>query len=233
MTHILGQLQMLVDLSHTFEDGMPGFVMRAPDGSSAPFTAMVRPFLTHDQSEPFYGGKPSFELTEVQFHTSIGTYIDAPRHRFRGMRDISQLKLEELVLDGMVVDVPGCRAGDGVGLDRMNLPGDVAGKAVLFRFDWDRHWGKAAYDHYLYIAVDVIERLIAGRAKLVGVDTINIDNRQDPYRPAHTKLLSNDILIVENLANLSALPSSGFRFFAVPIKAKDATSMTVRAFAEK
>lgn len=223
---------MLVDLSHTFEDGMPGFVMRAPDGSSAPFTAMVRPFLTHDQSEPFYGGKASFELTEVRFHTSIGTYIDAPSHRFRGMRDISQLRLEELVLDGVVVHVPGGRAGDAVGLDQMNLPENVADKAVLFRFDWDQYWGNSAYDRYPYIGLDAIERLIAGRVKLVGVDTINIDNREDPYRPAHTKFLSNDILIVENLANLSSLPTSGFRFFAVPIKAKDATSMTVRAFAE-
>jgi arylformamidase len=223
---------MLVDLSHTFEDGMPGFVMRAPDGSSAPFTARVRPFLTHEQSEPFYGGKASFELTEVRFHTSIGTYIDAPRHRFRGMRDISQLRLEELVLDGVVVPIPGGRPGDAVGLDQMNLPEDVADKAVLFRFDWDQYWGNSAYDRYPYIGLDAIERLIAGRVKLVGVDTINIDNREDPYRPAHTKFLSNDILIVENLTNLSSLPASGFRFFAVPIKAKDATSMTVRAFAE-
>jgi hypothetical protein len=33
------------------------------------------------------------------------------------------------------------------------------------------------------------------------------------------------------LANLSSLPPSGFHFFGDPIKAKDATSMTVRAFA--
>ncbi|HUZ32164.1 MAG TPA: cyclase family protein [Xanthobacteraceae bacterium] len=223
---------MLVDLSHTFEDGMPGFVMHAPDGSSAPFTAMVRPFLTHDQSEPFYGGKASFELTEVRFHTSIGTYIDSPRHRFRGMRDISQLRLEELVLDGVVVHVPDAQTEDAIGLDQMDLPENVVGKAVLFRFDWDQYWGNSAYDRYPYIGLDVIERLIAGRVKLVGVDAINVDDRKNPYRPAHTKFLSNDILIVENLANLSSLPTSGFRFYAVPIKAKDATSMTVRAFAE-
>jgi kynurenine formamidase len=39
------------------------------------------------------------------------------------------------------------------------------------------------------------------------------------------------VSLLRLLASLSSMPFSGFRFFAVPIKAKDATSMTVRAFA--
>jgi arylformamidase len=223
---------VLVDLSHTFEHGMPGFVMRSADGLSMPLTAIIRPFLTHEQSAPFYEGKASFELTEVSFQTSVGTYIDAPRHRFASMRDISELRIEELVLDGIVVHVSDARGGERVGLERLDLPDDIGGKAILFRFDWDRHWGHAAYDNYPYIGRDVITRLVNGRAKLVGVDTINADDRSDPERPAHTELLRRDILIVENLANLASLPPSGFRFFAVPIKAKNTAAMTVRAFAE-
>jgi kynurenine formamidase len=64
------------------------------------------------------------------------------------------------------------------------------------------------------------------------VDTINGDDRNDLERPFHTELLRRDILIVENLTNLGALPPSGFRFFAIPIKAKNTAAMTVRAFAE-
>ncbi len=223
---------MLVDLSHIFEDGMPGFVMRAKDGDGVPLSATIRPFLTHEQSAHFYDGKASFELTEIRFQTSVGTYIDAPRHRFAGLRDISELRLEELVLPGVVVHVPEARAGERLGLERAVLPDDIDGKAVLFRFDWDRHWGRPAYDAYPHIGRDVIDRLISGHAKLVGVDALNIDDRGDPERPAHTELLRRDILVVENLANLAALPPAGFRFFAVPIKAKDTATMTVRAFAE-
>jgi kynurenine formamidase len=223
---------MLVDLSHTFEDGMPGFVMHAADGRSVPLTVIIRTFLTHQQSAHFYGGKASFELTEMNFQTSIGTYIDSPRHRFANMRDISELSLEELVLDGFVVHVPDACAGEKIGLERVHLPDDIAGKAVLFRFEWDRYWGQPAYDSYPYIGRDVIAHLVAGRAKLVGVDTINGDDRNDLERPFHTELLRRDILIVENLTNLGALPPSGFRFFAIPIKAKNTAAMTVRAFAE-
>lgn len=111
-----------------------------------PLTAVIRTFLTHQQSAHFYGGKASFELTEMNFQTSIGTYIDAPRHRFADMRDISELSLEKLVLDGFIVHVPNACAGEKIGLERLNLPNDIAGKAVLFRFEWDRYWDQPAYE---------------------------------------------------------------------------------------
>jgi arylformamidase len=44
-------------------------------------------------------------------------------------------------------------------------------------------------------------------------------------------LLGNDILIVENLTNLAALPSSGFTFHAVPVKIKGVAAFPVRAYA--
>ncbi len=223
---------MFVDLSHTFEDGMPGFVMKTGDGHTASFTASIKPFLTHEQSRPFYDGKASFELTEITFQTSIGTYLDSPMHRFDGMRDISELSLDEVILDGVVVSVSGAKGGEVVTLDQMNLPADIRGKAILFHFGWDRYWGTDHYDVYPFIGHDVIDRLVRGGAKLVGMDTFNADNRNDPERPCHSELLKRDILIVENLTNLSALPASGFRFFAVPIKAKATAAMTIRAFAE-
>ena len=69
-------------------------------------------------------------------------------------------------------------------------------------------------------------------ARLVGVDTVNIDDSRDPARPVHTLLLKNEVLIVENLTGLEQLYGKAFRFFAVPWKAKKAASLPVRAFAE-
>ncbi|HEV2907301.1 MAG TPA: cyclase family protein, partial [Actinomycetota bacterium] len=64
------------------------------------------------------------------------------------------------------------------------------------------------------------------------VDFWNIDDTTDPARPAHTRLLGSNIPIVEHLANLSALPSSGFRFYAVPPRIVRGANFPVRAFAE-
>lgn len=221
----------LIDLSHDFADGMPGFSLKR-DGEVKQFTARIKPFVTHEESAPFYEGKASFEITEMTFQTSIGTYLDSPRHRWKDRRDISQLKLEELVLPGVRVDVADVQPGERIGLDRIALPQDIAGKAVIVRFGWDRFWGTPDYEAYPFLDVDVIEALIAGGAKLLGMDTFNVDTRADPARPAHSLLLARDILIVENLRDLDKLPQSGFRFFAVPIKAVGAAAMTIRAFAE-
>ena len=225
-------MSRLVDLSHDFEDGMPGFTMRASGGRSETYTARIRPFLTHEASREFYDGKASFEVTEITFQTSIGTYLDAPRHRFEGRRDIADLGLEELVLPGVVIDVPDPAPRQAIGPADVALPAELAGHAVLFRFGWDRYWGEALYDDYPFIDRDLIGLLIGRGAKLAGVDTFNIDDRRDPERPAHTGLLGRDILIVENLCNLNALPASGFRFFAIPIKARATAAITIRAFAE-
>lgn len=206
--------------------------MRRPDGETRRFTASLRPFLTHEDSRPFYEGKASFELTEVAFTTSIGTYPDSPRHRWPDGRDIAGLRLDEVVLEGVRVDVSAAHGGEPVGPAQVELSEDIGGKAVLIRFGWDRFWGTDDYEAWPYIDRRLIATLIERGAKLVGVDAFNIDSAKDPERPAQSEFLKRDILVVENLANLGALPSSGFRFFAVPIKAVGVAAMTVRAFAE-
>lgn len=236
---------MFIDLSHEFYDGMPGFKYKNDDGTVTAFDVSIKPFLTHEQTRPRYQNQAEFEITEFRFHASMGTYLDAPFHRWKERRKIGDLRLDEVILEGVVVD-----ARDAVENVRRNVPlraeeernsersgvrsvlPDVRGKAVLFNFGWDTFWETPQYENYPFLAREVIEELIARGAKLVGVDTLNIDDTRDPERPAHSRLLQNDILIVENLRGLDALHGKDFRFFAVPIKARSAAAMPVRAFAE-
>ena len=48
-------------------------------------------------------------------------------------------------------------------------------------------------------------------------------------RPAHSRLLKNEILIVEDLRGLEALHGKAFRFFAMPLPVRGAASMPVRS----
>lgn len=222
-----------IDLSHDFEDGMPGFRIKNPDGSFNSFSVRIRPFLTHEETKPIYQGRSSFEITEISFQTSIGTYLDAPYHRFSEKRDISQILIEEVILPGVVVDARNLSPSQSLKLDMIELKNlDLESKAVLFNFGWDKYWGTEQYFEYPFISKDMLEYLITRKVMLVGVDTINIDDSSDLSRPAHTKFLSNDILIVENLTNLESLYNEDFRFFAVPLKAKRVAALPVRAFAE-
>lgn len=222
----------VVDLTHEFRDGMPGFAYENEDGTVTEFTAEIHPFLTHEETRPKYDGRASFEITEVRFQTSVGTYVDAPAHRFEGRRDVADLALDELVAPGVVVDVRGREPGESVPASVLPDDVDLSGKAVLFDFGWDAHWGTEDYRDYPFVAEAVVDRLAEADVGLVGVDALNVDDHRNPDRPAHTKLLDEDVLVVENLRNLGALHDRQFRFFAVPIPAVGAVAMPVRAFAE-
>jgi len=211
---------------------MPGFRMKSEDGTVTPFSARIRPFLTHEQSRPRYNHQAEFEITEMTFQTSIGTYLDSPYHRFPDRRDISELELDEVILPGVVIDVRGREAWEAVGPNVLPSGISLAGKAVLFNFGWDVHWGTEAYHAFPFIARELIAHLVNAGAKLVGMDTLNADDTHDSSRPAHSEFLSRDILIVENLCHLDRLHEHDFRFFAVPWKAKNVAALPVRAFAE-
>ena len=211
---------------------MPGFVMTGADSESVQYTARIRPFLTHAQSARFYDGKAAFEITEITFQTSIGTYIDSPFHRYPDKRDIAGLGLDEVIRPGRVIDLRGRAPWQAVAASEVDLPAALAGAAVLFNFGWDARWGGDDYQGYPFIGRDLIDRLIEAEVKLVGVDTVNIDDKHDPERPVHSRILARDILVGENLCHLDRLHGLQFRFFALPIKARGTAAMRLCAFAE-
>jgi len=74
--------------------------------------------------------------------------------------------------------------------------------------------------------------LVEHRARLVGIDAVNIDDTSNGgHRPAHTVLLAAGIPIVEHLTNLDQLPPTGARFTAVPPRIADFGTFPVRAYA--
>lgn len=221
-----------IDLSHYFEDNMPGFKLKNEDGTYTQYTAKIRPFLTHENTINKFNGLCSFEITEISFQTSIGTYIDSPYHRYPEGKDISEIPLDNLITPGVLIDVRNRQPYESISIDALPKNLELEGKAVLFNFGYDKYWGSDVYHEYPFLSECVLDNLISKKVKLVGVDTINIDDYRDLKRPAHSKLLKEGILICENLTNLSSLYNKDFTFFALPIKAKKVGAMPVRAFAE-
>jgi len=223
---------MIVDLSQVFYDGMPGVLFRSQSGPQIELTARIRPFMTHAQSCRHYDGKASFEITEATFQSSVGTKLDAPRHRYEGAADIASIALDRLILDGVVIDARHAGPRQEVGWTDLQFPANLAGRAVLVNFGWDRHWGTDVYRSHPFVSRQVVTRLCEAGIALFGVDCSNVDTTNDPERPAHTLFLKQSILVVENLTGLSQLQGRPFRFFSIPLRARDAAAFPVRAFAE-
>ena len=69
-------------------------------------------------------------------------------------------------------------------------------------------------------------------AAIVGIDSLNIDATADRRTARALALLREEVPIVEHLTGLEALPASGARFYAVPVKVRGFGTFPVRAFAE-
>lgn len=211
-----------VDLSHELYDGM------------APYPGLPLPRIgahrDHEASRAHFDGEEFF-LGKLDMPANVGTYIDAPFHRFRDRADLSQIPLARLVgLPGVVVD---CTGAPNRELDPQLAPEGLEGAAVLVRTGWDGRWASDAYwEPGPYLSVEFADLLVQSGAALLGVDFWNADDTTTRRRPVHTRLLDAGILIVEHLCGLHDLPASGFRFSAPVVRIRQGASFPVRAFAE-
>lgn len=213
----------LVDLSHVITDGMATY-----KGFPGP---AICDFWTREDSAAYYDDGSSFHIGRIDMIANTGTYVDAPFHRYQDGADLAGLDLDQMAaLPGIMIRQP-WENGLAVGIDRFEgLP--VAGKAVLVHTGWDRHWGSEAYfEGHPYLAAEAAEWLADQGARLVGIDSYNIDDTRTQSRPVHSALLAAGVLICEHMTNLGALPDEGFSFTAAPPRIEGMGTFPVRAFA--
>ena len=213
--------EKIVDLSHVIEEGMTTY-----PGLPGPH---ICDFWEREGTAQHYDDGSTFQIGRIDMVANTGTYLDTPFHRYANGADLADVGIERLAsLPGMLVRAEGRTAIDADAFERR----DVAGKAVLVHTGWDRHWRTDAYQSGHPYLTEAAARLLTDRgARLVGIDSHNIDDTRTRSRPVHTALLGADIPIGEHLTNLAALPESGFRFHAVPPKVKGMGTFPVRAYA--
>ena len=211
-----------IELSHKIKDGMLTYT-----GLPGP---VISDYLSREASREHYAPGTTFQIGKIDMVANTGTYIDAPFHRYEAGNDLSKLELASIAnLDGLVIHAD--MSSRAIKPQIFNGQ-DVKHKAVLIHTGWDAHWDTEGYfDDHPYLTGESAEYLKSAGAVLVGIDSLNIDDNTAGTRPVHTILLGADIPIVEHMCNLAALPSSGFKFFAVPAPIKGMGSFPVRAFA--
>lgn len=213
----------LIDLSHVIEDGMVTY-----KGLPAP---ILCDHLSRIASRASYAPGTEFQIGRIEMVGNTGTYLDTPYHRFADGYDLARLPLESAAdLPGVVIRVTGA-AGRAIDWPMLAAV-DVRDRAVLIETGWSRHWRTDAYfEGHPFLTEKAAIWLRDKGARLVGVDSLNIDDTADLRRPVHTVLLEAGIPIVEHLTNLSSLPAEGFRFCAAPPKVAEMGTFPVRAHA--
>jgi arylformamidase len=210
----------LIDLSHVIEHGMVTYGdLPGPH---------ICDYWTREGSAAHYDDGSSFQIGRIDMVANTGTYLDAPFHRYADGADMAGLDLAQLAaLPGLCVRSDAQAAGPEL-FETL----DVAGKAVLIHTGWDRHWRTGGYGQgHTYLAKEAAGLLVERGARLVGIDSYNIDDTGRRTRPVHTILLGAGVLICEHMTNLGALPADGFAFTAVPPRIAGMGTFPVRAFA--
>jgi kynurenine formamidase len=258
----------LIDLTRTLDptdlDRMPEFVR--------PLAAVLAPKIQYlapdaegrDRMCAIFGCTPD-DLPEregwgeetVTMNSHSGTHVDAPLHygstcEGRPARTITEIRLEELFCDGMVLDLRGrCEPGQGITVEVLTEAIGAAGRgirkgdAVLLRT------GQEDFDLddirvFQYPGMTRAGTLFLAEqgAKVLGTDALGWDrpfgvmatafretgNRAEVW-DGHFAGRDREVFIVQQLANLQALPATGFKVGFFPIKLARASAAPARVVA--
>ena len=222
----------IIDLSHTIHDDIQVY-----PGDPVP---SIKRGLTHESDYCHV------DVLTLGSHT--GTHIDAPFHFFADGKKIDELPVQRFVGMGVLMDVSGKAdraliepedfAAHSTSID----PGDFA----IFKTGRDKYFGTPRYYLHPYLSTASARLLLTLGVTLVGIDAMNIDptyqevmdgepsanslpNEEEYGYPVHDILLSNDILIVENLHNLKKINHIKGIYSFLPLKLKDSDGSPIRA----
>lgn len=177
-----------------------------------------------DEKTPVYPGDPATSILlagvlskdgycdhHVSIGTHVGTHMDAPAHMLEGGKSLDQISIEKFVGRGVYV-----RTGKDINIESFKEAELKQGDIVLVHTGMSDEYHSASYfETYPVLSEEIAEYLIEKKVAAVGLDSCSPD--MAPF-PIHKLLLQSDILIIENLTNLSALEGKEFRVYAFPIK---------------
>jgi arylformamidase len=217
----------VVDLSHTLEEGIPTF----------PTHSKYYHLAWPQQGDPA-------TMYQLLMHEHNGTHVDAPAHYVAAGIDPSadymhQMRPDALIGPAAVIDLADTPPAlvDRALIDRWQEGhGPIgAGDIVIFNFGWHRKWASndpafSFLEPWPGLDRGASERLLELRVAAVGTDCLGLDRFDSEDIPAHDTLLKNHVLIIENLANLDALPDRCL-LIAAPLKIFEGSGSPIRALA--
>lgn len=221
----------VVDLSQALEEHMPHY----PTHSK----------FFHNLWGSYWHGERSLTY-QLTLNEHSGTHVDAPAHFISDAKPgvhvtIDRVPPTRLIGRGVRIDCRKFKEGDLVSRDFVteweNSHGQIlAEDIVLFNFGWSEYWAlrpksKRYIEGWPGVSMDLATYLIEKSVGALGVDTLSPDAPEAlRTSPIHPVVLEKQVLIIENLCNLSELPDF-FLFMALPLKIRDGSGSPIRAIA--
>lgn len=207
----------VIDLSHAISESMPFY-----PGTDPPVF-----------EEACTIAKDGFAEKRITLFTHTGTHLDAPAHILPGAKTLDSLPAGLFFGEAVALDFKGHTGGKICAKDlEKHSPAVKGADFVILKTGWNRYWGRDEYfSGFPVLSPEGAEWISGLGIKGLGVDCISVDAVESAGFPVHQILLGKGIIIVENLANLDALPEKPFIFCCFPLKIAGADGSPVRAVA--
>ena len=179
--------------------------------------------------------KDGYNLELLFLSTHTGTHIDAPFHFVKNGKKIHEITPERLVNEAVLIRI-GKNSNRSISKTDIQNFEQKNGKiendsTVIFYTGWQKNLSKEFYfTENPGLSVSAAKYLVSKKINMVGIDSPSIDLGSDSKFSVHHVLAKNNILIVENLANLNKIKSNSFHLITSPLKLKNATGSPIRAF---
>ena len=214
----------MVDLSQPLHDDCPTW-----NGSCG--------FDIRCKSEP----TDEFQVQEILMQAGIGTHIDAPYH-YKGSKKIDELPLNKFIAKAYVIDVSSI--ADEYFVFSLKELFDFEKKfgaiesdtIVIIHTGWCNYWSNPkkyrnekqnGHMQYPSVSPDVAKELLKRKIAALGIDTLSPDLPNSQFL-VHEILLSNEIMIIENVNHANVLPPIGAYVSALPLKIVGGTESPIR-----
>ena len=171
-----------------------------------------------------------FAQKSLNIFTHTGTHIDAPAHVFEDGKTLDDYPIDHFVGNAFILN---CENKEKCS-ELIKSHKDIIDKVdfLLFNFGWDKKWGKESYTKdFPTIDDECVSIIKKFKLKAIGVDTISPDKLNDNSLSIHKSLLSDDILIIENLSNLDKCPKCIFKLYCMTLNIENADGAPARVFA--
>src|SRR3990167_5128987 len=169
-----------------------------------------------------------FNLFRLCLCNHMGTHIDFPAHVIKNGKTSSDYSLSDLEGDGLIIEVP----KEYMCVDKSFIKKEqhkfFKNAIVFFKTSNSEipKTGKIVED-YVYIDLEAAKELVDLKVKMVGIDYLSVDKYESEKLPVHNILLSNNILIIENLELNNAEPGQ-WTLSAMPLKIPQMDGLPVR-----
>jgi arylformamidase len=175
----------------------------------------------------------NYDSEVIFMSTHTGTHMDAPSHFASNASTIDKISVGRFISNAILIKLKkGSNqliTADEIKASNVSIKqGDTIVLSTLWENEIDKDY---FFSHSPGLAEDAAKYLIDKKVNAVCIDSPSIDRGSESSFAVHKLLLSNEILIVENLCNLDKLNCQYFTLIMTPLKLSGASGSPIRAIA--